>query len=101
MQASNFIKFLKRADQNNFEMKEMQSSVERDLGLMDGIVLPVALLIFAFMLKSLRLMILPISSVLIRFEIFFSTLNSVERFKEILQTDRGSLCADLNFSLCQ
>lgn len=45
----------------------MQESVERDLGIMDAIVMPIALAILAYMLKSFRLMLVPFASVATRF----------------------------------
>eukprot|EP01129_Flabellula_baltica_P005542 TRINITY_DN2016_c0_g1_i1.p1 TRINITY_DN2016_c0_g1~~TRINITY_DN2016_c0_g1_i1.p1 ORF type:complete len:825 (+),score=136.61 TRINITY_DN2016_c0_g1_i1:23-2497(+) len=41
----------------------IQTSIELDLGMMDGIVLPLALLVLALILRSLRLMILPLIAI--------------------------------------
>ncbi|MHA1258929.1 MAG: MMPL family transporter, partial [Candidatus Heimdallarchaeaceae archaeon] len=43
--------------------EDMRSSAEKDIILMDSIVLPIALIVLAFVLKSFRLMILPVLSV--------------------------------------
>ena len=52
----------------------MQNSVERDLALMDGIVMPIALLVLAYVLRSLRLVIIPIVTLLVSALIAFSII---------------------------
>lgn len=50
----------------------LQSAVERDMGLMDGIVLPLAMLVLCWMLSSARLMLVPLATTLSAFVTSFS-----------------------------
>ena len=58
---------------------EIQSATEHDLGLMDGIALPFALLVLAFVLRSFRFLLVPVLCVVVAGITSFGTVYFVAK----------------------
>ncbi|KNC53625.1 MmpL efflux pump [Thecamonas trahens ATCC 50062] len=65
-------------------MPLMQSSIERDMGLMDGIVMPLAMLVLAYILKSARLMVLPLAAIATSALVSFAIMTGVAQTLDII-----------------
>lgn len=62
---------------------EMQESAERDILVMDAIVLPIALIVLALVLRSFRLMILPILSVGLSIAVSFFVMYPIAKLMPV------------------
>jgi uncharacterized membrane protein YdfJ with MMPL/SSD domain len=62
----------------------MQESVERDLALMDGIVMPLALIVLALVLRSVRLLIIPLVALVVSILISFAIMYIVAQFIDVV-----------------
>eukprot|EP01104_Vermistella_antarctica_P020541 TRINITY_DN8827_c0_g1_i1.p1 TRINITY_DN8827_c0_g1~~TRINITY_DN8827_c0_g1_i1.p1 ORF type:complete len:933 (-),score=199.36 TRINITY_DN8827_c0_g1_i1:20-2818(-) len=62
------------------------ASTEHDMGLMDGIVMPVAILVLAFVLKSLRLLVIPLVVIGVSALSSFIAMYFVTYFMSVLST---------------
>jgi uncharacterized membrane protein YdfJ with MMPL/SSD domain len=62
----------------------MQESVERDLALMDGIVMPLALVVLALVLRSVRLLIIPLVALVVSILVSFAIMYIVAQFIDVV-----------------
>ena len=65
-------------------MPLMQSSIERDMGMMDGIVMPIAMIVLCYVIRSVRLMVLPLISTAVSALTSFALVYAVAQRLDII-----------------
>lgn len=73
-------------------MKSITDAVENDLSLMDGIVLPIAFLVMAYVVQSLRLLVIPLIGIGISVMLSFSVVLALTKVMTILSFVSSPVC---------